>query len=60
MSRYLPPTRVTTLEIPLLSLVVRADPEFERARRREIEYEFTNRVFRADPATRGAYNDNSN
>ena len=42
--------------VPYLALVTRADPEFQRAKRRQVEYEFSNdRQFVADPANRGAY-----
>lgn len=38
------------------SLVLQADPDFEREKRNETEYEFSNgRKFTANPATRGAY-----
>lgn len=58
---YRPPTKVTTLEIPFLTLVQKADPDFERLKHREVEYVMAGgRVFRADPAIRGAYNDNPN
>ena len=35
--------------------VRQADPEFDAARRKQVEYEFTTRTFSADPAKRGAY-----
>ena len=60
MAVYNPPTKVSTLEMPYLAMVTRADPDWARLKHREIEYEFQGRVFRADPAVRGAYNDNSN
>jgi hypothetical protein len=60
MSRYLPPTKVTTIEIPFLALVVRADEEFQRRKHREVEYEFDGKIFLADPYVRGAYNNNPN
>jgi len=42
--------------VPYLALVTRADPEFQRAERRQVEYEFSNdRQFVADPTNRGAY-----
>ena len=57
-TRYRPPTKVVRFELPYLSLVVRADPNFEVEKRREIEYEFSNGVvFRANRAKRGAYED---
>lgn len=58
--RYQPPTRVTTLQMPYLALVTRADPEFERRKHREIEYEFAGRVFIGDPSRRGPYDRLSN
>lgn len=57
---YRPPIKGSVLEIPLLALVMRADPEWGRYRTREVEYEFTRRIFWANPLTRGAYNDNEN
>ena len=46
----------TNTQIPWLTLVVRADPDFARAKHREVEYETSGaRVFNADPTTRGAY-----
>src|SRR5258708_5460636 len=57
---YRPPTRVTPLGIPYRSLVVRADPEFERLKHREVEYEFDGQIFLADPYQRGSYNRHSN
>lgn len=36
--------------------VRRADPDFDRDRKKETEYKFSNgRRFTADPSTRGAY-----
>lgn len=56
MALYRPPTKVTTLEIPFLTLVQKADPDHERFKHREIEYVMPGgRVFRADPYVRGAY-----
>jgi hypothetical protein len=53
---YNPPTRVQSLSVPWLALVLRADPDFQREKRREVEYEFSSgRVMRADRSTRGAY-----
>lgn len=57
---YRPPTRVVTTQIPYLALVTQADPEFERRKHREVEYEFSSRVFVADPYVRGSYNYHSN
>jgi|GEM_PF-6642414 len=44
-----------TLEIPWDYLVRKADPDFDKARRREREYEFTDKIFHANPAERGVY-----
>jgi hypothetical protein len=60
MPRYLPPTRVPSIEMPYQALVVQADPDIERLKRNEIEYEFSGRSFRADPTQRGAYNSHDN
>ncbi len=58
--RYNPPTQVTTLNVPYAALVNRADPDYQRRKRREVEYEFSGRVFYADPNVRGAFNQNEN
>lgn len=60
MALYKPPTRVTTISIPLISLVNRADPDRERFKHREAEwYEgggwTGGKIFFADPYKRGAY-----
>jgi len=53
---YNPPTKVTTVNIPFRTIVIRADPDFERAKRRELYYIFSNgRTFRGDNATTGPY-----
>lgn len=57
---YRPPTRVSTLQMPYLALVTRDDPEFERKKHREVEYEFDGKIFLADPTRRGAYDRQSN
>lgn len=54
-TRYKPPTKVTTLSVPLKTIVVRADPDFERQTRREPFYEFSRRTFFGNNATSGAY-----
>lgn len=55
MARYHPPRN---LNLPFKVLVQRADPDFERARRKVTEYEFSNgRKFEANPDNRGAYAD---
>lgn len=60
MALYNPPTKGTTIEMPFLALVTRADPEFERRKYREVEYEFQGRVFFGNPYVRGLYNRLSN
>lgn len=56
---YKPPTKVTTVQIPFLTLVMRADPDFQRAKRREPFYSFANgRTFYGNNATSGPYDDN--
>lgn len=61
MALYQPPTRVSSREFPWLALVSQADPEFQRRKHREVEYETcSGKVFLADPYVRGAYNDHSN
>lgn len=56
MSAYNPPTKGTTVSVPFLTIVLRADPDFQRAKRREPYYVFANgRVFRGDNATDGPY-----
>lgn len=56
MSRYNPPTKVQTLDIPYRVLVLRADPSFEYAKRNEPFYEFSNgRRFNENTAIQGPY-----
>jgi hypothetical protein len=58
---YQPSTGVSTRSIPYASIVSGVDPWWQRAKYREIEYEMSNnRRFLANPATRGAYNNNQN
>lgn len=53
---YKPPTKVTTVSVPFLTLVMRADPDYQRAKRREPYYDFANgRTFYGDNATTGPY-----
>jgi hypothetical protein len=52
---YKPPIRGTTTNIPYLAMVNQSDPDFERRKHREVEYEFSARVFTADPYKRGPY-----
>lgn len=55
-NRYRPPTKVVTTSIPFKTLVVRADPNFERETRREVFYDFSNgRKFIEDNAKQGPY-----
>lgn len=61
MALYQPPTRVSSREFPWLALVSQADPDWQRRKHREVEYEASGgKVFYADPYRRGAYNDHSN
>ncbi len=55
MPPYNPPHKVKTLEMPYKVLVLRADPDFETAKRKDPFYEFTGRRFDGNTATRGAY-----
>lgn len=55
MAPYNPPHRVKTLEMPYKVLVLRADPDFEQAKRKEPFYEFGKRRFDDNTATKGAY-----
>lgn len=55
---YKPPTKVRTVQVPFLTLVLRADPDFQRAKRREPFYEGSNgRTFYGNNATSGPYED---
>lgn len=56
-ARYNPPHKVKTVEIPYKTLVLRADPDFEQAKRKEPFYEFGKRRFTANTANQGAYSD---
>jgi hypothetical protein len=47
--------KVRSLEIPYKALVLRHDPEFEAAKRRDPFYEFTGRTFREDTSKQGPY-----
>ena len=54
--RYRPPNMTRRIEFPYKTHVLKADPDFEQQKRSEVTYEFSNgRVFRANPATTGAY-----
>ena len=55
-TRYRPPIKGTSREIPFSTLVIQADPDWARAKHNEIEFITSNgRVFRGDPNRRGAY-----
>lgn len=60
MGLYKPPTKVTTVQVPWLAMVHKADPDFERRKHREPEYapwwSGQGRPFFADPYKLGAYN----
>lgn len=61
MAPYRPPTKVTTIERPWLSVVNQTDPESSFRKHREVEYDTSNgKVFVADPYNRGAYSRRSN
>lgn len=60
---YKPPTRVSNLDVPWISLVTRADEDWARDKYYQIEYEFAGnpRNWRyANPYVRGAYGGFSN
>lgn len=58
MARYNPPTKVRTLEFPYKVMVLRADPNFEAAKKKEPFYEFSGgRRFDEDTSKKGAYSD---
>lgn len=58
---YKPPTKVTTISMPFLAIVNRADPSRERLKHREPEYVMVNgKVKIGDPYHRGAYSPNGN
>lgn len=53
MTRYYPPTNIN---IPWKAMVVKKDPDFEREKRDQVEFRFSNgREFRGNPNTRGPY-----
>lgn len=49
--------KVVSVSRPWLVMVAQADPNFQRDKHHEIEYEFTGRRFFADRSKRGAYAD---
>jgi hypothetical protein len=54
-TRYNPPNMTRRLEIQYLSLVIKADPDFNRQRLRTTYYEFSNgRIFKGDENNTGA------
>lgn len=55
MSRNDQAMKVRTLQIPFKSLVLKADPEFEQAKRKEPFYRFTRRSFDENTAIQGPY-----
>lgn len=56
---YSPPTKVRTLVTPYRVFVLRADPNFEQAKRKEPFYEFSNgRRFDENTAIQGPYSPN--
>ena len=53
---YSPPTKVRTVQTPFKVFVLRADPNFEAAKRKEPFYQFSNgRRFDENTAQQGAY-----
>jgi hypothetical protein len=50
-----PTPKVVTRITPFRSFVLQADPDFERAKRNEPFYEFTNRTFTGDNSKKGPY-----
>jgi len=56
MAVYRPPVQVRTVETPYRALVLRADPNHERMKRKEPFYQFSNgRRFDEDTARQGPY-----
>lgn len=55
MSVYKPPTKVVTLQIPWLAMILRADPNWARQKASEPEYEFSRRTFYCNNDVQGAY-----
>lgn len=53
-------TKVRQTEIPFKTLILRADPDFEAAKRREPFYEFKRRTFRGDNSKQGPYSTSPN
>lgn len=56
MAVYRPPVQVRTVQMPYRALVLRADPDFERSKRKEPFYQFSNgRRFDEDTSRQGPY-----
>ena len=56
MARPFVPPKITTSETPVKVFILRADPEFENAKRHEPFYWFSNgRHFDEDTSRQGAY-----
>lgn len=54
-TRYKPPTKVVGTVVPLLTIVMRLDPNHQRETHREPMYEFTKHTFYGDNSRSGAY-----
>jgi hypothetical protein len=52
---YKPPIKVTQVEYSMLALVSQADPDYQRLKHWDIEYDYPRKNFYADPMHRGAY-----
>jgi hypothetical protein len=50
-----PTTKVVTRITPFKSFVLKADPDFEAAKRNEPFYEFTGHTFTGDNSKKGPY-----
>ncbi len=48
-------TKVRNIETPYKAIVLRHDPDFEAAKRKEPLYEFSGRTFRGDNSRLGPY-----
>ncbi len=54
--RYQPPIAWPSVQVPWLSMVLKADPDWARRKHREAEYAFSSgKVFYADPYVRGSF-----
>jgi hypothetical protein len=55
MARYFPPRSIS---IPWRALIQRWDPDYEKDKRDQVEFQFSNgRQFKHNPETRGPYAD---